>query len=78
MTFEELRGMLKDSDGGPLTSFTLEDYDGNTIESTDLYILDAYAIREWKVEEIQVWDRGHLHIVLNSGNFKEHGFKNVL
>lgn len=77
ITFEELRTMLKDPDGNPFSNFTLEDYDGNSIDSTDLYILDAYAMRDWLVTEININTIGHLRILMNSGNFKEHHFRNV-
>ena len=77
MTFEELLNILKDENGEPLRSFELQDLDGNTIYGDELFILDYYSMREWKVSQINIRDDGHATIILSSGNFKDWHFRNT-
>lgn len=77
MTFEELESVLRDEDGNPVTKFELQDEDENTIYGNELFVLDYYAIRKWKVYKVLIRDDGYVTIILHSGNFKDHKFRNV-
>lgn len=77
VTFETLVQLLKNDDNTPFTNYIVEDYDGNQIYSEDLFILDWYAMREWKVNAVCIDEFGRAVIVLNSGNFHAFHFRNV-
>ena len=78
MTFEELRQVLVDENGDPLTKFVLLDTEENAIYAEDLHILDAYALREWQVLSVKVQPDGCAEITLNSGDFVLHHFHSVI
>ncbi len=60
-----------------ILDYTIEDLDGNYIMRDSLYILDFYQVRNWKVNKIKVAPDGGITFILNSGNFKDHHFRNV-
>ena len=74
--FEEVLAIMEPEED-EILDYTIEDLDGNWIMRDDLYILDFYQVRNWRVEKIKVAPSGTITFILNGGNFKDFHFRNV-
>ena len=78
MVLKDLIKILKNQNGESYSNFVLKDFDGNEIIAEKLLYRDYLEMKEWSVAQLVVDERGHAEITLNSGNFKDFGFTNVI
>lgn len=78
ITLEEFLGVIR-LESEECLPFILVDMDGNWIASHEMFILDFYQLRTWKIETVLIKDQEDhtFEITLNGGNFKNFHFRNV-
>lgn len=78
MILKDLIKILKNQNGESYSNFVLKDMDGNEIVAERLLYADYLEMKEWHVTQLIIDEHGHAEITLNSGNFKDFGFANVI